>query len=791
LEKDGKINLRDRCIEFLLKYRLWLSIASILVTLIASIPIKSLYFESDYKIYFEDSEPHLLAHESMQDSFTKTDNLAIILQPSNKNVFTEETLSIIHEITELGWQAPYVIRVDSLTNFQHTSGQDDDLVVEDLVLEPQDLTPAKIESVKEIALSEKSIVNRLASSNGDTAVINIVVELPPNVDPQADLDSQNLQRTQLDEAYPEIVGFGRQVISDIEKRYPNIEMHLSGVSVVNNSFTESTIKDFSTLIPLMYLVIIFTLALFLRSIGSVVGTLLLIGCASLVGLASATWFGYALNLVNVISLTIILTIAVCDCVHLLVIYLRRLGEGVTPLEAMGASLRLNAQPIILTSITTAIGFLTLNFSISPPFQQFGNMTAVGVLSAMVLTFTLLPGITVLLVKKRKPTKSRVNLLDKYAAFVVRWHKQVLAFAICLAIGLMSFIPLNVIDDDPISYFKPGVPFRDAADFLVENLPGVKDLNFSIDCGEPSCINDVDFLRKLEEFEAWLTAYPGVVFASSYTDVIKRLNRSMNNDDEAYYRVPDDSQLSAQYNLLYEMSLPYGLDLNNQINIDKSSALVTVLAEQMTTDELIDLEIQGRQWLSDNHPELASPGASVSLMFAHLGVNNIRSMLIGGLYAIIGVTLTILIALRSVRLALISLIPNSIPALMAFGVWGLTVGQINMAVAGVFSISLGIMVDDTVHFISKYRRARRVLGLSPEQSIHFAFDNVGSALIVTTLVLVIGFCMLTLSDFNLNSMTGALTAITIGIALILDFLILPPLLMIFDKDAKLERMSLAE
>ena len=128
-----------------------------------------------------------------------------------------------------------------------------------------------------------------------------------------------------------------------------------------------------------------------------------------------------------------------------------------------------------------------------------------------------------------------------------------------------------------------------------------------------------------------------------------------------------------------------------------------------------------------------------------------------------------------------MIPNAIPAFMAFGLWGLLIGQVNMAVAAVFSISLGILVDDTVHFISKYRRARQIKGLSPEAAIHYAFENVGSALIVTTVVLAFGFGVLATSDFNLNAMSGSLTAITIIIALIFDFLILPPILMLFDRE----------
>jgi len=351
----------------------------------------------------------------------------------------------------------------------------------------------------------------------------------------------------------------------------------------------------------------------------------------------------------------------------------------------------------------------------------------------------------------------------------------------VTIALVALIPLNEIDDDPSSYFKPGVPFRDATDFMVENLPSIQDFNFSVDCGEPGCVNRPEFLLKLAEFGDWAEQQPGVEYVSTYVDVMRRLNRSMNNDDQAYYVIPDDGELTAQYNLMYEMSLSYGLDLNNQLNIDKSATRISIFTTQISTGDFINMEERSRQWFRDNYPELDSPGSSVFMMFAHIGEKNIRSMAIGGVVAIIGVTLTIFIALRSFRYAVISMVPNAFPALMAIGVWGLLVSQVNMAVAAVFSIALGILVDDTVHFISKYRRAREVKGLSPELSIEYAFNNVGSALVITTLVLVCGFSMLNLSDFNLNAITGKLTALTIGIALVFDFLILPPILMMIDKD----------
>ena len=773
--------MEKNLIEFLLRRRYWLAVASLLLTGLIAMGGKNLYYETDYKIYFEDDEPQLVAHEEMQDTYTKTDNLAFMLRPEEGTVFNERLLTIIFEITERGWQAPYAMRVDSVTNFQHTSAEGDDLLVEDLVLDLADLSPEKIEYVRRIALSERQLVDRLVSADGTTAMININLELPPEVDQTADKVTQAEQRKLRDASHPEVVQFGNDIIAEYQARYPDLEMHLAGVSVITNSFAKSAERDTVTLVPIMYGVILFLLILFFRSLGTVIGTLLVIACASTAAVGAAGWLGFALNTVNVISPTVVLTIAVCDAVHLLSVYLRGLSQQLEPEEAMSESLRLNLQPIVLTSVTTAVGFLTLNFSISPPFTELGNLVAIGVIWAMVLTFTLLPAVTLLLSRQSSRKDYSHGLIEKFADFVITNRHKALIGSVAAAVLLISFLPRNVIDDDPITYFKPGVPFRDAMDFAIEYLPGVKDVDFTLECGEASCVTDPQFLNTLERFTDRLESEPGVSHVNTYIDVIKRLNRSMNGDDEAYYRIPERADLAAQYNLMYEMSLPYGLDLNNQLNLDKSSTRVSVLTERITNAELISLADRSHEWLQENQSATAKPGSSISLMFSHIGENNIRSMLVGGVFAIIGVTITILIALRSFRYALISMIPNAIPAFMAFGLWGLLVGHVNMAVAAVFSISLGILVDDTVHFISKYRRARLVKGFTPEESIRYAFDNVGQALIVTTVVLAIGFSVLATSNFNLNAMAGSLTAITIVIALIFDFFILPPVLMLFDRD----------
>jgi len=772
-----------KLVDMLVRFRALLAIVSLIGTALIAYGGQFLYFESDYKIYFEHNDPHLLAHEEIQDTYTKTDNIAIQLRPKDGDVFNLRMLTLLHELTEQAWQTPYVIRVDSLTNFQHTSAEGDDLLVDSIVREPELLNAERIKEIKRIVLNETELFNRMISPDGTTSLINVVLELPTAVDPSADEQTQAQQRVARDASHPEVVEYWREVVGQYRTDYPDVEMHLNGVSVITNSFNEAAQADVSTLIPLVYLVILLSVALFLRSFGALISTLFLIACASIASIGSAGWFGYALNTTNLSTPLIVLTIAVCDAVHLLSIYLRNLSMKMSPAEAMSESLRLNFQPIVLTSITTAVGFLTLNFSISPPFQELGNMTAAGVIWAMVLTFTLLPFLSMFCVRKRKALSGNDRYLNTFADFVIKHRTKVLISTSIVALAMISLMPLNKVDDDPITYFKKGVPFRDASDFSIKYLPAVKNLDFSISCDSTSCINEPEFLTMLDQFRDWLAKQYAVEHVSSYSNVIKRLNRSMNGDQTVFYRVPEHADLSAQYNLMYEFSLPYGLDLNNQLNLDKSATKVSVMTNNITNAELIDLADRAHDWLKANYRPEVEPGASVSLMFAHVGENNIQSMIVGGFFALLGITLTILIALKSFRYALISLIPNCVPAFMAFGLWGLLVGHVNMAVASVFSISLGILVDDTVHFITKYRRARLVKGLSQEQAIHYAFNNVGAALVVTTIVLALGFGLLGFSDFNLNAMSGSLVAITIVIALIFDFLMLPPILLLLDRDKK--------
>ena len=271
---------------------------------------------------------------------------------------------------------------------------------------------------------------------------------------------------------------------------------------------------------------------------------------------------------------------------------------------------------------------------------------------------------------------------------------------------------------------------------------------------------------------------------SITDTFKRLNKNMHGDDPEWYKLPSERNLAAQYLLLYEMSLPYGLDLNDTINIEKSSTRLIVTSENVTAVRMRELQAQSETWLRANTPEtMWTIPASTNLMFSHISERNIKSSILGAFIALGLIAIILGIAFRSVKFGLISIIPNLAPALMAFGIWGIAVGRIDVGNAVVLTMALGIIVDDSVHFLSKYLRPRREGGLLPEEAVRYAFSTVGAALVVTSFILVAGFGVLTLSPFGLNAGMGMLTAIVLLVALGADLLFLPPLLMRIEGEAK--------
>jgi hypothetical protein len=419
----------------------------------------------------------------------------------------------------------------------------------------------------------------------------------------------------------------------------------------------------------------------------------------------------------------------------------------------------------------------MNSSETPPLRDMGNATAIGVVAAFLLSITFLPALMAVLPLRIQARETRSGrAMDRLGAMVVARRRSLLLAGGVLLVVLALCVPCNELNDNFVHYFDRSVPFRQHTDFATANLTGMYQVEYEISSGESGGLANPEYLARLSEFTDWWREQPEVIHVDSLSDVMKRLNMNLHGDEPAWHRLPESREQAAQYLLLYEMSLPYGLDLNNRIDIDKSATRFIVTLDEISTRELIEVAARGERWLEDNAPEpMHAFGVGSSILFSHISERNIYSMLRGTVFALVLISFILVVALKDLRLGLLSLVSNLLPAILGFGAWGLLVAKVGFGLSIVMAMTLGIVVDDTVHFLSKYRRARVEHGLSPEAAVRQTFGRVGWALLSTTLVLVAGFLVLSTSSFAQNSDMGQLTAIVLIFALIADFFFLPPLL----------------
>ena len=752
----------------------WLvTLLTLALIIVAAVGAQRLTLSGDYRIFFKPDNPQLQAFESMQKTYTKSDNILLTLAPDDKNVFTRNNLAAVIALTDAAWQTPYSIRVDSISNYQNSVADGDTLHVDDLVKNPQALTDADLARIRNIAVHDPLLAKRLIAENGQVTGINVTLQMP---------GKNKVKEIQT------AVKFANTLKAKFEAEHPGIKVYMTGVVMMNYAFLEATRNDMKHLVPYMMGMLALLLLLSLRSIQAtgLIFLSIILSIAAAMGVAG--WTDVILSAPIATAPLTILIMAIADGVHMLSHYGHNVRHGVDRVTAMKESIESNFAPMLFTNVTSALGYLTMNMSDVPPFQTLGNVVAFGIMVAFVITVGLVPALMLILPasKVHSQEESKFKLMERYQNFFLNHRYKMLFGSLLFTVVVGSFVTHNKFDDSFHEYFDTTTEFRQATDFTLQHLTGVYLMDFSIEADKPGGINDPKFLQKTDAFSNWLRQQPEVMHVNTFTDIMKRLNKNMHADDPAQYKLPESRELAAQYLLLYELSLPYGLDLTNQINIDKSATKLTATLHAVHSTQMIALEDRANVWLKAHGDGVikSSGGTGAGLMFAHVGQENGKSMLEGEVIQIIQISVLIMLAIRSFKLGIVSMVPNITPALLAYGVWGMAVGQINMGVAMVGVISLGIVVDDTMHFLSKYLTARRDMDKTPEDALRYAFDMAGIPMWISTLTLVCGFLVLASSHFAMNSDTGLVTAITITFAALTEAFMLPGLILLVDRKKKI-------
>jgi len=761
-------NFIDKIIKF--KWFIALIIPIIAITL--SLQLKHLAFEGSYRIWFDDQSPILKNYDNFRDTFGNDQVVTVTFKDEN-TVFNKEALGVIQRITEKFWTTEYITRVDSLTNYQyvHTDKEyPDEVIVEDFIEDIDSLDKKELKEKQNIIINEDAIINKLISK--DTKTTTIVARLSPQAGESPEV---SLKLKALTEAIikPEMEKYG-------------YEFYLNGGPIVNSAFIEIATADGALFTPLTLVITMIVLLLIFRKFSSMLTSMSVVIFSILIVLSIQVILGYKLNNFTVNMPVFITAIGIADAMHILWIYTVARKKGMDNHSAIHYSVSKNFLPILFTSLTTAVGFASLGISNVIPIKTLGIATANAALLAFIITILFVPAILAIVNPKIKIQEDAENKSTKFAqwygSFIVRFDKKIFTATLLLFIGIGYGITKVQVDSNTVRYFTEDVPWRKTVNFVQDNISGPMTYEIIVDSNKQDGIKDPVFLKEVENFYVdFYKQFPKEVrHITSLLQVVKKFNEVMNKSKT----IPDSQDLIAQYLLLYTLSLPQGMEINDQMDIEERQFRIT--ASMNVTDTSKDLEMLNwvENWWETNTEYKARVDGQTA-MFAHMQSDVTDTLIQSITIAIVAVSLMMLLIFRSVKLLPLFVLPNIIPIALVVGLMGWLGIYIDLGVAIAGAIIIGVAVDDTIHFFVKYFEARKT-GANMKDTLTHVMQYSGSAIIFTTIILSLAFSVFAFSDFLPNYMFGVVTASALIIAVVADLLMLPAILSVIDKYKKTQK-----
>ncbi len=735
----------------------------------------SLFIESSYtpRMWFSKEHPQIKALDDFERKFGN-DQKTIIGLWNPQGIFNNETLNLIQDMSREMWQVHEVIRVESLANHSFISAQGDEVLIEPFLGEENKTWSAsELRELKEKALSDDVIPDYFVSHDGTYALI--FGYLTPAFEKDPD--------------YMAIVADTRQLIEKYENSVPGLKLFLLGDSTANESFREVAKDDNETIMPFLFGIIMLILGWLFRNVFAVVLPLVLCGASIGITFGLMGWTGIVYNSMLAAIPGILLAICIADSVHILMTFFHFLSEKNAPKEALIKSLHKNFKPTLMTSVTTAVSFITIAWTQIVPLRDLGLLSAFGTMIAWALTYILLGSILSLFSKRFANTTAdsvsnlvASNKVSSGSSTARRWTKDIVASSgKIIALGavmssIAAFIATkNEVNSDPLKYFTTDVPLRAAYDFTAQKLNGLRGAELVVDSEVVDGVKSPDFLRRLSDFEEWLVSQPEITNTKSLTQIIRQLNRVLHADDPAYERIPDTQEEVAELLFLYQMGLPQGMDLNNQITLDNRELRFRLLWEiETSTESTLMLE------------RIIAKATDFGLKVAVGGnlpiYTKVNSLIVESFFwsllgALAFVSFLIFVIFRDPLIATIAMLPNILPMIFGGALMVAMGVYVDIGTSMVIVVCLGIAVDDTIHFIANYKYHREQ-GFEVAESIEKTFSVTGKALVVTTLLLVAGFGSFAFAEFVPNRTFGILCAQILIFALLIDLTLLPALLVKF-------------
>jgi uncharacterized protein len=719
----------------------------------------------DARMWFRTTDPLIQTLDEFEFKFGNDESI-VIAYFNEDGIYSKDALEKIQFITDQAWQVSQVIRVESLTNHIITTGSDDNINSEPIFDEDIEWDQSYLAERAELARSSRRIPGFLVSDNEKMSLI--YARLVPSV--VEDPIYHQVYREANDRLSQLELGQGEKIL-------------FSGEATISNAFREIALRDIAIIIPLLMLLIVVYNFLIFRSVIISVIPLLITVASVIMSLGLGFYFGVKFS--NILSLLpiVLVAISVADSVHIISYYFDHRARGDDDLTASRAALDKNFLPTFLTSFSTAIGFLSLTTTELTPIKELGFLAAFGVMAVWFLTYFFMAGLLNLMHFKLPSFYARkveyASSVSVRCAYWINQHKRkIIAFFSVATVLSLYLASMNIVSADPYSYFKKGTIYRQSNDFIEKHFGGVSGPEILIRAHSEGGIQELDFLNRVEQLDQWIDQHDFVGSTVSLLDILKEVNQTMNNDEESFYRLPEDRQAVAQFILLYSMGLPLGSDLNNLMSLNMDTMRVSVLwditdsitwkrevdAIKLKALELgLDIEITGKLNLYQR-------------MIDYVVETFLRSITVG----IVLISLILTLFFKSIKIGLLSMLPNLLSLIFGGAFMFLMGFELNIGTALVASVCLGIAVDDTIHFFTRYYQSRKD-GEGPYQSVVKVYQTTGKALVITSLILVSGFALYLFGSFVPNIYFGVLCAFTLTMALLVDLIFLPAVLMLSSKD----------
>ena len=744
--------------------------------------------------FMHDDDPVLITYNKFRAQFGRDER--IVLAIKSDKIFTLEfmqTLKTLHE--EIEREVPYLEDVTSLYNIRNTRGEGDKLITDDL-LEPMPDTQAQVDDIKKQAMASHFYKDLFLSQDGKMTVMIIETDAYTH---------EGQKEESLEDAFNE--GFDEEeasvteeraflsdkenaellaVISSIVHKYKEkgLEIYVAGSPAVNNALKAQMSADMQKFTKITFLIIVVFLFVMFKRVSAVAYPLLVIIFSLLTTVGTMAWAGVAFKLPTQIVPSLLLAVSVGATVHILSIFFDRFNSRGDKKDALSYTMGHSGLAIAMTSVTTAIGVGSFAGSETAPISDLGIFASLGVMVSLFLTLTLLPAllsITKLKSKAKMQTGRLDKFMEKIAIIPVNHYKGIIVGSFLLvALALFSASKIE-LSHDPLTWFQPDNFNRISTEVIDKHMNGTVTIEAIIDTGEVNGWNDPVRLQKLSKLssglETYIDDYTHIGRVISLATIVNETNRALHENDEKFYTIPDDKNLVAQELLLFENS--GSDDLEDVVDSQFSKARITIKLPWTGAVKAWDVLEHVKIQVAKTFPnDIVVTTGMIPLLintFAHSVSSSVDSYII----AFIAITFMMMIILGSVRIGLLSMIPNLTPIILGLLMMYVLNIPLDMFTLLIGSIAIGLAVDDTIHFMHNFRRYYLESGDSTK-AIEQTFLTTGKAMVITTIVLSLGFYSYLFGDMIAVQNFGLLTGSVIVLALLSDLLLAPALMIVAAK-----------